>query len=101
MYRRNKKIISNKLEMGNYVEGFDVYNSLFLKKLLDPEITREKYKIVVYEYRPDLIAEDYYGSSDYLSILLVSTGLGIEDFKKGKYLDLIPKNIVDSILDSL
>lgn len=101
MFKRNKRIISNKLEIGNYVEEFDIYNSLFLKRLLDPSNTREKYKITLYEYRPDLIAKDYYGSEDYMAILLIETGKELGDFKKGEYLDLIPKDIVDSILESM
>ena len=61
MYTRSKKIIGNKVELGNYIEGFDVYNSLFLRNLLDPSLARVEYKINNYELRPDLIAKEFYG----------------------------------------
>ena len=101
MFKRAKKIISNKLEMGNYIEGYDVYNSLFLKELLDPTITRIKYKITNFEYRPDLIAKDIYGSEDYMAIFLVQVEGGIDSLQKGNYLSVVPKEVVDAILEGL
>lgn len=101
MFEKSKVIISNRLELGNYISGFDVYNSLLLNRLLDPTLTKERYKIVNYEYRPDLVAKDIYGSEDYMAILLITTGKKVEEFKKGEYLDVLPKLVVDSIIDSI
>ena len=101
MYRRAKKIIGNKLELGNYIEGFDIYNSLFLRELLNPVLTRVPYEINNYELRPDLIAQDFYGSSDYMAILLIQTGVKIEELRIGKTLYLLPKSTVDSILNNI
>ena len=101
MYTRSKKIIGNKTELGNYIEGFDVYNSLFLRELLNPSLTREEYKINNYELRPDLIAQEFYGSTDYTAILIIQTGVKLEELRKGKILRLLPKNIVDEIINNM
>jgi len=101
MFTKKKKIISNRQEIGNYIEGFDVYNSLFLKNLLDPILYREEYTIVNYEYRPDQIAQDFYGSTDYTAILIIQTGIKARDMKKGTKLYLLPKETVDRIINEL
>ena len=101
MYRRSKKIIENKIELGNYIEGFDLYNSLFLRELLNPSLPRIEYKIVNYELRPDLIALDFYGSTDYTAILIISTGVKVEELRKGKTLYLLGKDIIDSIINRM
>ena len=101
MYTRSKKIIENKTELGNYIEGFDVYNSLFLREILNPSLTRVEYKINNYELRPDLIAQDFYGSTDYTAILMIQSSLKLEDLRKGETLYLLPKDVVDSIINNM
>lgn len=101
MYRKNKTIIENKEDLGNYIEGYDVYNSLLLLKLSDASFKKEAYQITTYEYRPDLIAKDYYNSETYLVYVLLQGGKSIEGYKKGTILRLIPKDILDSIISSI
>ena len=101
MYKRSKKIISNKLELGNYIEDFDIYNSLFLRELLNPSLNRVDYLINNFELRPDLIAKDFYGSDEYTAILIIQTGAKLEDLVKGNILHLLPKETVDAILNNM
>ena len=101
MYRKKSKIVSNTENLGNYIEDFDIYNSLFLYKLSDQGLPREDYEITVYEFRPDLIARDYYGSTSYMGILLAQTKLTLTQFKKGLILHLLPKSIIDGIINTL
>ena len=101
MYKRPQKIITSQSNLSNYIEGFDVYNSWFLQKISDQSLEREKYQITVHEFRPDLMAQDFYGDSGYMGILLVQTKVGIESLKRGVVLELIPKNIIDSIISEM
>ena len=101
MYRKKSKIVNTSENLGNYIEDFDVYNSLFLYKLSDQSLTRDDYMITVHEYRPDLIAQDYYGSASYMGIVLAQTKLTIEQFKKGTILKLLPKSVIEGIINSL
>lgn len=101
MYKKGKSIISSKEELGNYIEGFDVYNSSFLTKLLDPSLPRDFYQITRYEYRPDLIAKEIYGSSSYMAILMVQVGMGIENYKKGAYITILPRETVGKIISEM
>lgn len=101
MYSKNKTIQYQKEDLGNYIEGYDVYNSLLLLRLSDASLPRELYQIKTYEYRPDLIAKDYYGSESYLAYILLQGGLRIQDYQKGIILRLIPKETLDSIIDEI
>lgn len=101
MYRKNKTILASKEDLGNYIEEYDVYNSLLLLRLSDTSLEKELYQITTFEYRPDLIAKDYYSSESYLSYVLLQGGRSIENYKKGAILQLIPKNILDSIIASI
>lgn len=101
MYNKNKTIQYQKEDLGNYIEGSDVYNSLLLLRLSDTSLPRELYQIKTYEYRPDLIAKDYYGSESYLAYILLQGGLRIQDYQKGIILRLIPKETLDSIIDEI
>lgn len=101
MYRKNKTILANKEDLGNYIESYDAYNSLLLLKLSDTSLKRELYQITTYEYRPDLIAKDFYNSETYLAYVLLQGGRSIEGYKKGMILRLIPKDILDSIISSI
>ena len=101
MYNKNRIILAQKEHLGNYIEGFDVYNSLLLLRLSDTSLTRDLYQIKTYEYRPDLIAKDYYGSESYLEYILLQGGIAIQSYRKGVVLRLIPKDILDSIIESV
>lgn len=98
MFKKDSKIVSNIQELSNYISGFDIYNSSILIYLNDPKIEREDYEITNYEYRPDLIAKDYYGSSNYMGLLILMASRDLSTFKRGSVLKLIPKNILDEIL---
>lgn len=101
MYTKEKKIVISRENLGNYIEGFDVYNSLLLLRLSDQSIPREAYQILTYEYRPDLIALDYYGSEGYTAFVMVQSKIGIEGYTRGVILSLIPKDILDSIIQEI
>ena len=64
MYTRPKRIYSDLKNLNYYIEGSDVYNSQLLLYLQDPNLDREEYTVKT-PYRPDLIAEDFYGSVGY------------------------------------
>ena len=101
MYTKESRIIGARENLSNYIEGEDIYNSLFLHIINDPTIEKETYQITVYEYRPDLISKDFYGSEDYLGILLVQVGLNLDQYTKGTVLSLIPKSTIDGILANI
>lgn len=101
MYIRNNKVSSNISDIVNYVEGSDVYNSKLIEILRDPSIPRKNYEIKTFEYRPDLIAKDIYGSTDYEGLLMIQTGSTLTNFSIGTTLNVIPKTNLDSLLRSL
>lgn len=101
MYRKESRIIGNTTELGNYIQGADVYNSKVLYDLMSSEIEKDSYEIKTFEYRPDLIALDYYGSVDYLPYVLISSGIGLEQFTKGTIIKLIPKHYIQGIINSI
>jgi hypothetical protein len=69
--------------------------------LKDPGLEREEYEIKTFEYRPDLIAQDFYGSTDYEGLLMIQTGTTLVNYKKGETLMLISKSNLDSLLRSI
>lgn len=101
MYTKTNKINSGKVDLSNYIEGYDVYNSTLLELLNDSSIVRETYTINTYEYRPDLIAKDYYGSTSYMGILFLTCGAAYTSYKKGAILSLVTKKDIDSILEKI
>jgi hypothetical protein len=101
MYGKSNTIISKIEELGNYIEGYDLYNSELVEKLQEPGLDKKPYEITVYQYRPDLIAEEFYGSRDYMGLLMLQAGLTLTNFTKGSIIELIPKNIIDRILRSI
>lgn len=101
MYTKASKIISNKQNLSNYFSGFDVYNSSLLVKLNDPSIIRDSYEITTYTFRPDLIAEDYYGSNDYSGLVILMAARRLQTFTKGSIIQLIPKSTLDNILSNI
>jgi hypothetical protein len=98
MFTKESKISSLGGELVPFIDGIDLYNSKLLYLLSDPSVERSAYEITVHEYRPDLIAKDFYGSEDYLPYVILSTGLSLPQFKKGVVLSLITKSSISSIL---
>ena len=101
MYTRANKISSDFQDVVNYIEGTDVYNSKLIEQLRDPGLEREEYEIKTFEYRPDLIAKEVYGSSEYEALLLIQTGSTLTNFRKGVTLMLIPKETLDTLLRNM
>lgn len=101
MYTKKQKIQSNESNLSNYIEGFDVYNSLFLQKISDPSLKRLKYEITVNEFRPDLIAYDFYGNSEYMGFLMAQIKIPLKNLKRGVIISLLPKETIDNIISSL
>lgn len=101
MYKKSGNILTNRLDLSNYVEGFDLYNSTLILKLTNSELPRENYIISNYEFRPDLIAKDIYGSTKYMGILLITQAAGLEAYTKGTVLSIIPKDVVDKIIGNI
>lgn len=101
MYKKKQKIQKSNTELSNYIEGFDVYNSLFLKRISSSTLTRETYIVTVNEFRPDLIALDFYGDSNYMGILLAQIKIGLEQLKRGTILELLPKDTIDYIISNM
>lgn len=98
MYKKEQNIISSIEDVSNYIEGFDIYNSTFLSLLYNTSESREQYEITVYEFRPDLICKDFYGSESYYGIFLLQTKKPLTEFKKGVILELLPKSVIDNII---
>jgi hypothetical protein len=101
MYSRSNKVSSSIEDLVNFVSGYDVYNSKLIELLRDPALPREEYEIKTFEYRPDLIAKDFYGSNGYEALLMIQSGSTLTNFKKGAILMLIPKTNLDSLLRSI
>lgn len=101
MFSKQSKIIGEKQNLSNYISGIDVYNSLILVKLSDPDIKREDYEITTHIYRPDLIAKDYYGSEDYSGFVMLQAARSLETYTKGSIIRLIPKSQLDTILKNM
>jgi hypothetical protein len=101
MYTRANKVTSDMENIVNYISGCDVYNSKLIELLRDPALPRETYEIKASEYRPDLIAKDYYGSTSYEGLLMIQTGTTLTNFTRGTTLELIPKDRIDSLLRSI
>lgn len=100
MYTKQNKIITSKEEITNYVEGIDIFNSKFLYELRKPELNREVYTVTIYEYRPDLIAQDFYGDVKYEGILMLQVGR-LENLVRGNRILLVSRSDVNSILSRI
>ena len=101
MYKRKNQILSSIENLSNYIDDYDIYNSTLLSILNSSTIEKEAYEITVYQYRPDLIARDYYGSENYLGLLMMQCGAGLSDYTKGTILNLIPKNKLDNLIGKI
>jgi hypothetical protein len=101
MYTKPQRLISKIENVGNYIEGFDVYNSKLLTLILDPNIERVGYMVQTSEYRPDLIAKRFYGDVSYMGLVIVQSRKSLKEFKEGTIIDLIPKSKLDDLLRSI
>ena len=101
MYSKANKVSSGIEDVVNYISGYDVYNSKLIEQLRDPSLPKEEYEIKTFEYRPDLIAKEVYGSTDYEGLLMIQTGSTLTNIKKGVTLNVIPKSNLDSLLRSI
>lgn len=101
MYTKESRLVGKRENLNNYIEGQDVYNSTLLYYLASPDIAKVPYQITTYEHRPDLIAQDFYGSVDYLGTLMVQIGLGLDQLTKGTILYLIPKDTIDTLFRNM
>lgn len=101
MYTKEPRLIGEKENLSNYVEGVDVYNSLFLHILADPNINKLPYQITVHEYRPDLIAKDIYGSTSYMGILMAQIGIGLDQLTRGTVLFVLSKETIDALIKNI
>lgn len=100
MYTKKDNVNSNDIELCNYVEGYDIHNSLLIKKLFEPGVIKESFKITTGVYRPDIIARQYYGSEEYTWCVVLQVGY-LKNFVNGNIIELIPKIILDSIINSI
>lgn len=98
MFSKTKKITNNINELSNYIDNIDIYNSKLFYDLQDPSIDRVDYEITVYEYRPDLIAQDFYGNSSFLPFVLLFSGLGLEQLTRGTVISLVPRKTLEDII---
>jgi hypothetical protein len=98
MYTKPQRLISKIENLGNYVEGFDIYNSKFLSMILDPKIERVDFTIQTSQFRPDLIAKRFYGDESYMGLVIVQSRKSLNEFTEGTTIQLIPKNKLEELL---
>lgn len=96
-----RNLSGNPNDLSSYINGKDVYNSRLLDIISKSTAPKVRYTVTEKNYRPDLIAKDLYGSSDYLGLLMVQTGASLENFKKGAILELYSKTTLDGFINSL
>ena len=101
MYRKKDKIISSVYDPSNYVNGYDIFDSLLLTLINDPTLGKDVHEITVHEYRPDLLAKDIYGSTSYTGLLLLQIKGGLASLSKGSKIEVLPKSVLDIIIKSL
>lgn len=85
-------------EFSQYIEGRDVFNSYIIRELNNPSRNKISYVITRYEYRPDLIAEDIYGSTDYCGLLMSQCRMSVSGYTKGNVLRVLSKDDLDRII---
>lgn len=102
MFKTGKVRNSSSFEgISQYIEGHDVYNSKILRDLANPALNKISYMITRYEYRPDLIAKDIYGSTDYTGLLMAQCRISVEGYVRGAVLRIVSKDTLDSIIKNL
>lgn len=97
MYTRPKRIYTNLKNLENYIEEGDVYNSLLLFYLQDPMLETEEYTVKT-SYRPDLIAEEFYGDVGYEPFVILQLKTPINQVTQGRTFRLIPREAIDQLL---
>lgn len=100
MYTKPSRIYTNLKNLENYINGADVYNSLLLFYLQDPDLDTSEY-IVKTPYRTDLIASDFYGDVGYEPFVILQIKTPINQVTRGKVFKLITKSEIDTILDKI
>lgn len=98
MYKSRNSITNSIWDLSNYIDNIDTYNAILLQELKRPDLTREQYEIKTYQYRPDLIAKDFYENEGYMGLILLQTGLTLTNFKRGVILNLIVKDELNKLL---
>lgn len=101
MFTKKKSITSSTNLMSYYIDGKDIFNSKLLRVMTDPKFTKVSYIIDRFEYRPDLIAQEFYGSEDFQGLLMFQTKLKLEEYTKGRILYLLPKSTLLNIIENL
>lgn len=101
MYTKSNKISVSQEDLSNYIEGYDIYNSALVGLLRDWEEEKIPYLIKTKSYRPDLIAKDLYGDVKWMGLLMLTAGIGLEDYVKGTILMVYPKAILDRLLRAI
>ena len=100
MYTRPKRIYTNLKRLENYIEGTDVYNSLLLFLLQDSSLETSEYTIKT-PYRPDLIAEEFYGDVGYEPFVILQLKTPIDQVTRGRVFKFIVKSEIDRILNQI
>lgn len=100
MYTKPSRIYSDVTGMENYIEEADVYNSLLLFYLQDPNLETEEYTVKT-PYRTDIIAEEFYGDSKYESYVIFQLKIPINALTRGRSINLITLQELTKILDKI
>lgn len=100
MYTRPKRIYTNLKRLENYIEGSDVYNSLLLFHLQDTSLETSEYTVKT-PYRPDIIAEEFYGDVGYEPFVILQLKVPIDQVTRGRIFKFITKSEIDKILESM
>lgn len=101
MFTKTPKIIQDNQNLDNYMQDTDVYNSRLIKELKNPIYKRVEYEITSNPFRPDLIAQSFYGDTSYQGILILQTGIGLGDYRIGTILRLLSKEDIDSLIEHI
>ena len=100
MFTKFKQTVDNEVELGNFIEGFDIYNSRLLELLNDSTLPMEAYTINVGENRPDIIAKKFYGDYSYQAYVILQC-YGINDLKIGSTIYLIEKEYLNNLINQV
>ena len=100
MYTKPSRIYTDRKNLENYINGADVYNSLLLFYLQDPDLETSEYTIKT-PYRTDLIGEEFYGDVGYEPFVILQIKTPINQVTRGRIFKLITKQEIDSILEKI
>lgn len=100
MYTKPSRIYTDRKNLENYINGADVYNSLLLFYLQDPDLETSEYTVKT-PYRTDLIAEEFYGDVGYEPFVILQIKTPINLVTRGRIFKLITKQEIDSILEKI